>query len=197
MDARKRAGWLVVAIAAAAGGAWALRPPGAPNDRPRTEDAGTTAPSRPQAPPTEPPVVLSQAPATAPVPLARPEHLPTPDPATDAAAREGFWTEKSGDGHTKSGEYIGGLKEGRWTEFYENGRKAGETNFVHGIPNGLEIGWDPEGVKIFERPFRDGVLDGTVVITYPDGHRITEEWRHGTRVDVGASPFPAADAPPP
>jgi hypothetical protein len=99
--------------------------------------------------------------------------------------REGFWTVMAGDGHTKTGEYVLGKEEGRWTEFFANGARASEMDFVHGVPDGTQIEWDDKGNKIVERHYKNGALDGMVTITYPDGTVVHQEWRNGNPVPAG------------
>jgi hypothetical protein len=104
--------------------------------------------------------------------------------ADGGLVRDGFWSLVEADGRTKSGEYVGGVEEGRWTWLYPQGGRSMEMTYVHGVPHGVQTEWTPEGHKLVERPYRDGFLDGTVVITYPDGTVLREEWRHGVRVDA-------------
>jgi hypothetical protein len=47
------------------------------------------------------------------------------------------------------GEYINGLKNGIWKEFYDNGKIRREVNYLNGIPSGLIRVYHPNGNLIW------------------------------------------------
>ena len=72
------------------------------------------------------------------------------------------------------GQYIDGVKNGLWTEYYENGNNKFQVKFVNGKKEGVAIYWDENGRKTKEESYKNDLLDGpTVSFTwYQDGEAI-------------------------
>ena len=72
------------------------------------------------------------------------------------------------------GQYIDGVKNGLWAEYYENGNNKFQVKFVNGKKEGVAIYWDENGRKTKEELYKNDLLDGpTVSFTwYQDGKAI-------------------------
>jgi antitoxin component YwqK of YwqJK toxin-antitoxin module len=53
-----------------------------------------------------------------------------------------------------------GLKEGEWIDWYYNGVKQSEGIYSGGKENGKWLQYTPEGYLMYERNYKNGVLDG-------------------------------------
>ena len=63
------------------------------------------------------------------------------------------------------GEYKNGLKCGKWTFNHSNGKLGVEEIFNNGkIEDGLYIWYDEDGKKSFEKNYKDGKLNGKLII---------------------------------
>ena len=91
------------------------------------------------------------------------------------------------------GEIIEGKKHGIWIEFYSNGRKKKEINFLNGLMNGpytiwykngvkgefgfyknnkkdkMLVKWDQKGNKSSSITFKQGLFHGKIIFYKPDG----------------------------
>jgi len=67
-------------------------------------------------------------------------------------------------------EWRDGRKEGRWTSWHENGKKAYEASWSSGVLHGPAVAWHDSGSKSAEYTFVDGEKDGLEVNWYSDGH---------------------------
>jgi antitoxin component YwqK of YwqJK toxin-antitoxin module len=65
------------------------------------------------------------------------------------------------DGALKmEGNSIRGIKEGKWTSFYQDGMIWSETHFEKGIKNGPTSTWYPNGIKRYEGFFKNDQQHG-------------------------------------
>ncbi len=99
--------------------------------------------------------------------------------------REGSWVEYYPGGLTKSiTTYINGKKEGVALEFNDNGQLSKRSNFHLDQLDGDYREFNYTTVKE-ERFYKNGKLEGTVKIFYPDG-KVMEEglYKNGTRDGV-------------
>ena len=58
-------------------------------------------------------------------------------------------------------EYMGPVKNGRYTEYHQNGQRKAEGAYVDGIENGRWTTWYWNGVKASEGSHRHGLYHGT------------------------------------
>jgi len=96
--------------------------------------------------------------------------------------REGSWVEYYPSGLTKSiATYVNGKKEGITLEFNDNGQLSKRTNYHLDQLDGDYREFNYTTVKE-ERFYKNGKLEGTVKIFYPDG-KVMEEglYKNGTR----------------
>lgn len=96
--------------------------------------------------------------------------------------REGSWVEYYPSGLTKSiTTYVDGKKEGVTLEFNDNGQLSKRSNFHLDQLDGDYREFNYTMVKE-ERFYKNGKLEGTVKIYYPDG-KVMEEglYKNGTR----------------
>lgn len=96
--------------------------------------------------------------------------------------REGSWVEYYPSGLTKSiATYIEGKKEGVTLEFNDNGQLSKRSNFHLDQLDGEYREFNYTTVKE-ERLYKNGKLEGTVKIYYPDG-KVMEEglYKNGIR----------------
>ncbi len=96
--------------------------------------------------------------------------------------REGSWVEYYPSGLTKSiTTYVSGKKEGVSLEFNDNGQLSKRSNFHLDQLDGEYREFNYTTVKE-ERFYKNGKLEGTVKIFYPDG-KVMEEglYKNGTR----------------
>lgn len=61
------------------------------------------------------------------------------------------------------------VKHGKYTWFYDNGRKKAVTQYVHGIPNGKFTTYHRTGARRSTGTFKDGVIDGHCTNFYSSG----------------------------
>lgn len=67
------------------------------------------------------------------------------------------------------GTLSGGLREGRWIEWYENGQKRKEGEYAEDLPTGRWVEWTPEGQIAKEGDYVRGKAHGAWTYRYPDG----------------------------
>ncbi len=92
---------------------------------------------------------------------------------------------------------------GRWVrhgilrEWYPNGLRRSESDYVEGRPTGWVTRWYPNGQKAEETHFHNGVPDGKSAHWTEEGILLGEEvFDHGRRVNVLRGPAPRWPAPP-
>jgi antitoxin component YwqK of YwqJK toxin-antitoxin module len=70
-------------------------------------------------------------------------------------------------------------------EYYETGNLKAETQYRDGKPNGMSVGFNEKGVKIFQCTFKDGVMDGKAFSFGSDGKPSkTETYSNGKLVEL-------------
>jgi len=75
-----------------------------------------------------------------------------------AGKRQGRWTTWFENGKKRSeGGYLDGEMHGPFTLWYESGRKREEGQYVRGRAHGRWIKWDEAGNRLKEVLFKDGV----------------------------------------
>lgn len=72
------------------------------------------------------------------------------------------------------GEYLHGVKHGRWISYYEDGTKWSEGNYTDGINNGATTTWHENGQKYYEGFYANGERSGTWKFWAEDGEFIKE-----------------------
>jgi antitoxin component YwqK of YwqJK toxin-antitoxin module len=78
--------------------------------------------------------------------------------ARGQGAREGRWTTWFDNGKKRSeGGYLDGEMHGPFTLWYESGSKREDGQYVRGRAHGRWVKWDEQGKKIKEVEFRHGV----------------------------------------
>ena len=89
--------------------------------------------------------------------------------------KSGKWTTWYYNGRKGSEvTYKDGEKDGLWTDWYENGQKLGEGTYKDGKEDGLFTEWYENGQKKEEGTFKDGKLEGLVTGWYENGQRMGE-----------------------
>ncbi len=112
------------------------------------------------------------------------------DEPTDHATD--YVTERSHTGaRLARGRLVGGLREGPWVTWYEDGALRWEGEYRAGLLEGIERGWRPGGALWFEGERRNGLREGLHRSWYDNG---ALEWeanylgdlRHGVcrRLDI-------------
>ena len=105
----------------------------------------------------------------------------------------GLWTEKFsdepisgkvfgywflGEDNNKKKVYVGnlrnGIKSGKWTTWYYNGRKGSEVTYKDGEKDGLWTDWYENGQKWGEGTYKDGKEDGLFTEWYENGQKKEE-----------------------
>ena len=68
------------------------------------------------------------------------------------------------------------LKDGNGAlfQYYDNGQKAMEENFINGNEDGNNRSWNENGQKIYESPRKDGKAYGTTTTWYENGQKRNE-----------------------
>ncbi len=73
-----------------------------------------------------------------------------------------------------------GEKHGKWTRYYENGKKNSEEEYVNGLKNGKSVEWYMSGEKTFEVNYVNDMPDGKWIIWDETGKKISsEEYKNG------------------
>ncbi len=72
--------------------------------------------------------------------------------------RDGDWIYDVGD-HKETGAYILGLREGKWTYFFENGDVKFKGNYLQGNPDGIQIYYYPTGKIREDQYFKKGARE--------------------------------------
>jgi len=97
---------------------------------------------------------------------------------------DGIWTEWYDNGQKKSeGEYLLGMRVGLWTEWHDNGQKATETEYVDGVEEGRRTRWLKSGQIEREAIFRAGKRHGHSRDWHSNGQLQAEgDYANGKRV---------------
>ncbi len=83
---------------------------------------------------------------------------PKPEGKMDNGLRQGQWTFFHSNGKKAAqGEYKDGLKNGRWIFWYDNGEKTAEGSFRMGKKVGQWIDFDEKGKEVSRQTYVDGV----------------------------------------
>ena len=72
------------------------------------------------------------------------------------------------------GEYLQGVKHGRWISYYEDGTKWSEGYYVDGINDGATMTWHENGQKYYKGFYKKGERSGTWKFWDEDGEFIKE-----------------------
>jgi len=67
-----------------------------------------------------------------------------------------------------------GKKDGKWTDWYENGQKSFEQTYKDGELDGLYTAWYKNGQKREEETYKDGENDGLSTVWYKNGQKWSE-----------------------
>ena len=86
----------------------------------------------------------------------------------------GFWVKIIIKKKVYVGNLRNGIKSGKWTTWYYNGRKGSEVTYKDGEKDGLWTDWYENGQKKEEGTFKDGKLEGLVTGWYENGQRMGE-----------------------
>jgi TonB family protein len=82
----------------------------------------------------------------------------------------------------EEGEFINGVKNGKWIEWYDDGQKQKEREYVNGKENGKYIFWYRNGQKCEECEFIDGVINGKWIAWDENGQKKEEgEYLNGMK----------------
>ena len=73
------------------------------------------------------------------------------------------------------GNLLKGKKEGRWTRWFNNGRKSSKGFYKNGEIDGLVTEWYENGQKDLEGTYKDGKLDGFFTYWYKNGQKESEK----------------------
>ncbi len=83
---------------------------------------------------------------------------PKPEGKMDNGLRQGQWTFFHDNGKKAAqGEYKDGLKNGKWNFWYDNGKKTAEGSFHMGEKVGKWIEYNTQGEKVSEQVYVNGV----------------------------------------
>jgi len=109
--------------------------------------------------------------------IARQHETPAQPPA-ERDVREEFWP--NGQLHVRT-EFVRGddetwLKDGVYTEWYEDGQKCAEVHYVRDKLDGVMTRWHPNGQMHVERHYRNGLRHGRTRIWDEKGHLRKEEF---------------------
>ncbi|MCK5855964.1 MAG: hypothetical protein KAG64_00650 [Bacteroidales bacterium] len=72
------------------------------------------------------------------------------------------------------GNISGGVRNGEWNAWDDQGRKLSTGNYIDGIENGLWTVWFPNGQKRYEGLFKDGKRQGLWVFFDDKGIKLKE-----------------------
>ena len=74
-----------------------------------------------------------------------------------------------GGGKLIEGAYRGGVQEGLWTTWYENGQRSAIDHFHNGLQDGLHTSWYANGQKAIEGDYHAGKREGVWTRWDPSG----------------------------
>jgi antitoxin component YwqK of YwqJK toxin-antitoxin module len=72
------------------------------------------------------------------------------------------------------GEYLHGVKHGRWISYYKDGTKWSEGHYTEGVNNGATTTWHENGQKYYEGFYKNGERSGLWKFWGDDGVFIKE-----------------------
>ncbi len=102
--------------------------------------------------------------------------------------REGKWTEYYNNGNKKQEVFFkNGVADSSWVEWYENGNKKSTGTIVNGKQEGIEITWYENGNKKKEEYFKNGKteIEGTNTYWYENGNKwYIISFSEGKKTDV-------------
>jgi antitoxin component YwqK of YwqJK toxin-antitoxin module len=92
-----------------------------------------------------------------------------------------LWVAYAQDGQTVLAEkhFEAGQAHGKWVENYASGKPHIEAYYDRGKRNGKYMEWDEQGQVLREMNFKEGQLDGRVVLRGPGGRDIIHNYRGG------------------
>ncbi|MBN8702040.1 MAG: hypothetical protein J0M08_03185 [Bacteroidetes bacterium] len=95
-----------------------------------------------------------------------------------APVYNGVHEEKYSNGVLKmKGEYAGGLRQGQWFAWYEDGKLWSECFYTNGLRDGANIVYYPNEIKRYEGFFKDDKPTG-VWKFYDETGKLTEEKKY-------------------
>jgi antitoxin component YwqK of YwqJK toxin-antitoxin module len=99
--------------------------------------------------------------------------------------KDGLFTEWYENGQKKSKGTFNdyGRRHGLWTKWYENGQKKSEGTFFFGVSNGLYTVWYENGQKDSEITYKDGEQDGLYTLWYENGQKKQEGTLKDGKID--------------
>lgn len=97
---------------------------------------------------------------------------------------DGEWLVYAEDGETvrEQRQFEGGLAHGKWVEHFPSGKPHIEAHYNRGTRHGKYTEWNEAGQVVREMTFKDGQLDGRVVIRGPGGKDRIQNYREGQLV---------------
>jgi antitoxin component YwqK of YwqJK toxin-antitoxin module len=100
---------------------------------------------------------------------------------------DGEWLVYAQDGQTLLEEkrFEAGLAHGKWVENYPSGKRHIEALYERGKRHGKYMEWDEQGQVLRDMNFKEGQLDGRVVVRGPGGRDIIQNYRGGQLVLEG------------
>jgi hypothetical protein len=78
---------------------------------------------------------------------------------------------------------VNGLKEGKWVEYYENGKIETESSYKNGLRNGVRKFYNESGILLHETPFLDDTING-IEKEYYDSGKIKNEIQYTNGLKV-------------
>jgi antitoxin component YwqK of YwqJK toxin-antitoxin module len=96
----------------------------------------------------------------------------------------GIWLAYAKDGETilEQRQFDSGLAHGKWGEYFASGKPHVEANYEKGKRHGKYTEWNDAGQIVREMSFKQGKLDGRVVVRGPGGREIVQNYRDGQLV---------------
>ena len=84
--------------------------------------------------------------------------------------------------YESKGKLKNGKKDGKWTNWYENGQKKSEENYKDGKGDGKQYEWFKNGQIRHEDNYKDGKRDGKWTWWYENGQKYFEiNWKDGKK----------------
>jgi antitoxin component YwqK of YwqJK toxin-antitoxin module len=103
--------------------------------------------------------------------------------------KEGRWSEWSEEGKLAySFGYIDDKENGKCITRFKNGKKQSEVLYNYGIKSGIEKSWNQKGNPIYENNWKDGLRDGAQIVWGKSGlilhkHRYSKGVLHGEFIE--------------
>ncbi len=99
--------------------------------------------------------------------------------SVDAGANPEPLPPGEGSGQKAVGETKDGLREGPWTFFHDNGKKAAAGEYRAGMKEGPWVFWHPNGEKAAEGGYRGGLKEGAWIDYDEQGQKLMEKQYRG------------------